>query len=174
MRTVPGGVAGWRRDWSCCCRGIPQSALEGLFLFGKILLLNPMTPSVQGRACPLTQPTSPARLGTAQVRVTHIPTFNSPRPVPTVSLGLPLRPYSPPFDFKQPVLSQCFLGLVWQGRWPVTRLSPRNPVAGPAGADLGLKPPWSLRWSHGPFCPEAIRLPSFFSVSSIFFGLLSS
>ena len=35
VRTVPRRVAGCRGDWSCCCRGIPQSAPEGLFLFGK-------------------------------------------------------------------------------------------------------------------------------------------
>ena len=31
----PNGLLGWRGDWSGCCRGIPQSAPEGLFLFGK-------------------------------------------------------------------------------------------------------------------------------------------
>ena len=36
---------------------------------------------------------------------------------------------------------------------------------------LGLQPPWSLRWSQGPFCLEAIPLPSVFSVSSVLFGL---
>ena len=41
-------------DWNCCCRGIPQSAPKGLFLFGKILLLSPAAPSIPGRACPLT------------------------------------------------------------------------------------------------------------------------
>ena len=35
VRIVPRWVEGWRGDWSCCCRGIPQSAPEGLFLFGK-------------------------------------------------------------------------------------------------------------------------------------------
>ena len=35
VHTVPPWVAGWRGDWSCCCRGIPQSAPEGLFLLGK-------------------------------------------------------------------------------------------------------------------------------------------
>ena len=35
MRTVPRWVVGWRGDWSCCCKGIPQSAPEGLFLLGK-------------------------------------------------------------------------------------------------------------------------------------------
>ena len=39
--TVPQWVAGWRGDSSCCCRGIPQSALEGLFLLGK----NPLAQS---------------------------------------------------------------------------------------------------------------------------------
>ena len=47
-------------------------------------------------------------------------------------------------------------------------------MAGPVGAGLGLQSPWSLCWSQGPFCPEAIPLPSVFSVSSILFGLLSS
>ena len=58
-----GWVVGGRGDWSCCCWKITQSAPEGLFLFGKILLLNPAAPSIQGRACPLAQPTSPARPG---------------------------------------------------------------------------------------------------------------
>ena len=93
VRTLPvrcahsldGQVAGWRGDWSCCCKGVPRSAPEGLSLFGKILLLNPVAPSLQGRACPLTQPTSPARPGTVWVRVAHGPTLNSPQRVPTVS-----------------------------------------------------------------------------------------
>ena len=41
-------AAGWRGDWSCCCRGMPQSAPEGLFLSDKILLLNPATPYKEG------------------------------------------------------------------------------------------------------------------------------
>ena len=110
-----GLVGGWRGDWSCCCRGIPQRTPEGIFLFGKILLLNPAAPSIQGRACPLTQPTSPARPGTEWVRVPHGPTLNSPQPAPTVSVGLPLHPYSPPWDFKQPGLSWCCSSLVGSG-----------------------------------------------------------
>ena len=43
MRTLPGGcaqstegqVAGWRGDWSCCFRGIPQSAPKVFFFLGK-------------------------------------------------------------------------------------------------------------------------------------------
>ena len=44
---------------------------------------------MQGRACPFTQPTSPARPGTVRVRAPHGPTLNSPQLVPTVSVGLP-------------------------------------------------------------------------------------
>ena len=90
-----------------------------------------------------------------------------------VSVCLPLCPYSPPCDFKQPGLSQCCSSLVWQGREPLTLLSPRSPVAGLAGTGLGLQLPCSPHWSQGPFCPEAIPLLSVFSVSSILFGLLS-
>ena len=111
---------------------------------------------------------------TVWFRVPHSPTLNSPQPTPMVSMGLPLPPYSPPWDFKQPGLSWCYSSLVWQRRRPLTWLSSRSPEAGPAWAGLGLQPPWSLRWSHGPFCPEAIPLPSVFSVSSVLLGLLSS
>ena len=86
---APGGQPGGEGDWSSCCRRIPQSAPEGLFLFEKILLLNPATPSLQGRACPLTQPTSLARPRTVWVRAPHGPTLNSPQLAPTVSLCLP-------------------------------------------------------------------------------------
>ena len=60
-----------------------------------------------------------------------------------VSIGLPLRPYSPPCNFKQPGLSQCFWGLVWQETEPLTPLSPRSPAADPAGVGLGLQLPLS-------------------------------
>ena len=35
-------------------------------------------------------------------------------------------------DFRQPGLSQCCSGLVWQQMGPLTWLSPRSPAAGPA------------------------------------------
>ena len=41
-------MAQWRGDWSCYCRGIPRTAPEGLFLFEKILLLNPAAPYKEG------------------------------------------------------------------------------------------------------------------------------
>ena len=64
----------------------------------------------------------------------HAAPLSTPQPVPVVSLGFPLHPYSPPCDFRQPGLSHCCSGLVWQGRGPFTWLSPRSPVAGPAQA----------------------------------------
>ena len=53
------------------------------------------------------------------------------------------------------------------GEGALTQLFPRSPAAGLAVVGLGLQLPWSLRWSQGPFCPEAIPLPSVFSVSSV-------
>ena len=55
-------------------------------------------------------------------------------PAPIVSLGLPIHPYSPPCDFKQPGLSWCCSSLVWQERKLLTRLSPRSPIAVLMGA----------------------------------------
>ena len=76
--------------------------------------------------------------------------------LPVVSLGFPLRPYSPPCDFRQVGLSPCCSGLVWQWRGLLTRLSPRSPAAGPArgkpGAVAalvpGLVPGTFLSWSN--------------------------
>ena len=110
-------------------QGISQSAPPVSFPFWE----NPSAQScrsIQGRACLLTQPTSPARLGIVWVKVPHSPTLNPPQPAPTVSVCLPLCPYSPPCDFKQPSLSWCCSSLVWQGRELLTWGSPRSPVAG--------------------------------------------
>ena len=163
------GAARVRGDWSCCYRGIPQSAPKGLFLFDKILLLNPGTPykerSVLSHSPPLQL--EPDCL----VRAPHGPTLNSPQPAPTVSVGLPLHPYSPPCDLKQPGLSWCCSSLVWQGRDLSTWLSPRSPAAGPVGAGLGLQLPCSPRWSQGPFCPEASPYHLFSSVLYTFWSI---
>ena len=88
-----------------------------------VFLLRKSSCSIQGRACPLTQPISPARPGTVWVRAPHGPALNSPQLVPIVFMCLPLRPYSPPCDFKQPGLSWCCSSLVWQGRKALTGLS---------------------------------------------------
>ena len=65
------------------------------------------------------------------------PTLNSLQMAHMVSVGLPLCHYSPSCDFKQPGLSQCCSNLVWQGMEPLTRLSPKTPVAALAGARPG-------------------------------------
>ena len=158
VRTHPGGcvhspdgrMAGWRGYWSCCSKGIPQHGPEGLS-FWEILLLNPEAPSIQRRAFPLTQPTSPATPGTVQVRVPHGPTLNSHQPAPSVSLGLALRLYCPPCNFKQPGISGCCSSLFWQGWEPLILLSPKSPEACPAAVGLGLMLPWSPLWSQGCF-----------------------
>ena len=86
--------------------------------------------SIQGRACLLTQPTTPTRLGTVQVRAPHGPALNSPQPAPTFSVGA----HCPcvfatsslfPSLTKQPGLSRCCSNLVWQGREPLTNFLPR-------------------------------------------------
>ena len=113
-------MARWRGDWSCCCRGIPKSAPEGLFLFERILLLNPALP---GSLCTRKGLSSHSAhlssyAGIVRVRAPHSPTLNSPQPAPSVS-GLQvcsLCPYSPPCNFKQRGLSWCFSSFVWQGR----------------------------------------------------------
>ena len=126
--------------------------------------------SIQGRTCPLTQPTSPTRLGTVLVRAPHVTTLNSPQLVHRVSMGLPLHPYSPPATSTNQV-SQCYSNLVWQGREPLTRLSLRSPASGPAGAGpgatvtlvLALVPVTLLAWSNP-------RTVCFFSVFYTFWS----
>ena len=161
------------RTWSCCCRGIPQSAPEGLSFWEKsscsILWLPPYkegpdlshSPPLQlagggpGKDCrrPNFQLSLASACGLPGFSTSSL--FPSLRLQATRSLTVLLRP--------------C---LAVEGA--VTRLSPRSPAAGPAQAGLGLQLPWSRRWSQGRFCLEAIPLPSVFSVSSVLFGLLSS
>ena len=100
--------------------------------------------SIQGRACPLIQPTSPARLGTIRVRAHHSPALNSP-PANAHSL----RGCSPPLCvcyftlIPLPVASsnQCLSrwcsNLVWQGREPLTWFSPKSPAADLGGTGPG-------------------------------------
>ena len=129
-------AAGWRGYWRCCCRRIPQTAPQCLFLFEKILLLNPAAPYKEG---PVLSHSPPLQLDQGLSRSgSHTAQLSTPQPVSTVCAGLPLRPYSPPCDFKQPGLSGCCSSLVWQGRGPLTRLSPRSPAAGLGGTGLGL------------------------------------
>ena len=123
-------------DWSCCCRRVPQSAPEGLFLFEKFLLLNPAAPYKEG---PVLSHSPPLQLYWDCLG------HGSTRPNSQLSWAgahcllvfTTLLPYSPLCDLKQPGLSQCCSSLVWQGRESLTRLSPRSPGAGPAGRGPG-------------------------------------
>ena len=121
----PGG-----EETEAVAAGKPQSAPEGLFLFGKILLLNPATPSIQGRACPLAQPTSPARPGTVCIRAQHGPTLNSSasthglRGFTTLSLFSSLRPQATrsllvllkPCLAGEGAVNLALPGILWQAR----------------------------------------------------------
>ena len=62
-----------------------------LFLFENFLLLNPATPYKEGPVLSYSPPLQ-LDLGTVWVRALHGPTLDSPQLVPTVSVGLPLRP----------------------------------------------------------------------------------
>ena len=70
-------AAGWRRDRICCCRRIPQSAPECLFLLAKILLLNPVTPYKEGRvlshSSPLQLGRGLSRSGTHMAQLSTLP-----------------------------------------------------------------------------------------------------
>ena len=57
MCTLPRGVGGWvERRLELLLQGNSQSAPEGLFLFGKILLLNPEAPYKEGPVLSLSPP----------------------------------------------------------------------------------------------------------------------
>ena len=91
------------------------------------------------RAWPLTQPTSPTRLGTIQVRAQCCPTFKSPQSVSTVSVGA----HSPCvfvtlslFPSLQLQATRSFPVLLkpsLAGEGAVDLVSPKNPMADPAG-----------------------------------------
>ena len=162
-RTLPVPAGGQvERRLELLLQGNSPKCPKGLFLLGKILLLPPYKERpVLSHSPPLQLDQGLSRSGSHAAQLSTLPSCPPP-----ASMGLPLHPYSPPCDFKQPGLSWCCSSLVLQGRGPLARLSPRSLAAGPAGA--------GLHWSQGHFCPEAIPLPSVFSVSSILFGLLSS
>ena len=138
------GRAVWGGGWNSCCRRIPQTATEWLFffifLFEQFLLLNLAAPYKEG---PVLSHHPPLQLdlGLSGSRAQHGPTLNSPQLAHTDSMGLPLCLYSPPCNFKQPSLSGCCSSLVWQGREPLTWLSPKSPTADPAGTGMGLQDP---------------------------------
>ena len=96
-------VTGCRGGWSCCCRRIPQTAPECLFFFFFFFLRNSscsiLLPHTR-KGLSSHRPTSPARPGTVRVRAWHRTSLKSPLQVYMVSVGLPLRPYSPPCNYQ--------------------------------------------------------------------------
>ena len=141
--------AWWRGNWSYCFRRIPQTDPECLFLFEKILLLNPAAPYKER---PVLSHNPPLQLDqglsgswphTAQLS-TLPASAHSLHGFTTSSLFPSLRLQA----------TRCFFVLLkpcLARREPLTWLSPRSPTAGLAGIGLGLQLPWSLRWSQGPF-----------------------
>ena len=145
-----------------------QVSLFSLFLFEKFLLLKPATPykSLSSHSAQFANQTwdylgqglswPNSQLSPASAHSLHW--------VLTAQVCLPLRPYSLPCNFKQPGLSRCCSDFVCQGREPLTWWVP----------GLGLQPPWFPHWTQGPYYPEALSLPSGFSMSSTIFDLQSS
>ena len=83
--------------------------------------------SIHGRACPLTQLTSPTRPGMSGSGPHTAQLSTIPHRRPVVFVGLPLRPYcpySPSCNLKQPGLSHCCSTPVWQGKGAVNSALP--------------------------------------------------
>ena len=137
----------------------PPSVSFSLFLSGKFLLLKPATPYKEGPVfshsppLQLDQGLSGSGLVKSQLSIpptwrtkslwvsthgAHMSTWSTYEHTGFIApVCLPLCPYSPPCDCKQPDLSWCCSNLAWQGREPLTRLSPKNPVADPVGDGPG-------------------------------------
>ena len=162
-------AARWRGDWSCCCRRITQSALEGLFLFEKIFLLNPAAPYKEGpvllHSPPLQLDQGLSGSGPDTAQLSTLPSQRPQSPSVYHFVLIPL-----PATSSNQVSLRAAQALFGRGgscklQESCCRLGRRGP---------GAAVPQSPHWSQGPFCPEAIPLPSVFPVSSILFGLLSS
>ena len=163
---------GWRGDWSCCRRGISQSAPEGLFLFREKPPAWSCGSLQQGRAWPLTQPTSPASLGAVRVRIASSPTLNSPQPAPTGLLGFSTSSLFPTLRLQATRSLTVLLRPCLAGEGAVNRLSPRSPAASctwpGAAATLvpTLIPGTFLSWSNPlTFC---FLCPLYFLVSYLY------
>ena len=105
MPPTPPGSAGWPggEETGAAAAGEfpklpPSVSFFFLFLFEKILLLNPATPYKEG---PVLSHSPPLQLDQvlsgSGPEMAQLPTLPSQCPQ---SMGLPLRPYSPPCDFK--------------------------------------------------------------------------
>ena len=137
-------AAWWRGNWSCCCRRIPQSVPEGLFLSEKILLLSP---AAQYEERPVLSHSPPQQLDRglsgSGPHTAQLSTLPSQRPQSLWVYHFVLIPL-PATSSNQ--VSRCCSSLVRQGMELLTQLSPRSPTPG-----LGLQLPWSPGLSQGLF-----------------------
>ena len=108
---VPGGCPGGEEAGAAAAGEFPQSAPEGLFLFEKILLLNPVAPYKEG---PVLSHSPPLQLD--QDCLGQGPTLNFPWLVPVVSVCLPHFILIPLPATSSNQVSWCYSSLVWQGR----------------------------------------------------------
>ena len=134
-------------------------SLFSLFLFEKFLLLKLATPYKEGPVLSQSPPLqlAPGQSGSGPVTA-QLLTLPSQRPqspwVLTAPVCLPLHPYSPPCDFKQPGVSRCCSNLVWQGRKPLNWISLKSPAADLAGTGPGphTGPRDLIVLKHSPYC----------------------
>ena len=153
-------AARWREDWSCCFRRIPQTAPKCLFLFEKILLLNPAAPykeePVLSHSPPLQLDLELSGSGPDRAQPSTLPSWCPQSLWVYHFILIPL-----PATSSNQVSLRAAQALFGRGgssklQESCCRLGRRGP-----GAAVALV----LHWSQGPLCPEAIPLPSvFFSV----------
>ena len=159
MSVRPGGDRGTVGGGGAAAENSPNGCwvpLFSLFLFEKFLLFKPATPN----KC-LASDTAQLydQTGDWPGQGPSLP--NSSQPASTVSVGA----HHPcvfatsslflPCDFKRQGPSWCCSNLIWQGREPLTWLSPKNPEADPVGTGPGaaaavvslLVPETLLSWS---------------------------
>ena len=162
-----------------CCRRISQTATKCLF-FHFFFSRNSSYSSLllHTRAWPLTQPNSPIRPETVQVRACHRPTFPSQCPqsqwVHTTPVCLPLCPDSPlRLHATRTLLVLLKACLAGEGAIDLAFSQKSCGRHSRQVPGLGLQLPWFPCWSQGPYCLEALSLLSdFFNVLYNFWSLI--
>ena len=113
----------------------PKVPRRVFFFFEKIILLNPAAPYKEGpvlsHSPPLQLDQELSRSGPHMAQFSTLPSQCTRSPWVYHFVLIPL----PATSSNQ--ISGCCSNLVWQGRGPSTRLSPRSPAAGLAGSGPG-------------------------------------
>ena len=135
-------------DWSCCCRGIPQS----VFFLGKSSCSIPQLPlykegPVLSHSPPLQLDQGLSRSGPHTAQLSTLPSWHpqSPCVYHTSSLfpSLCLQATRSLLVLLKPCLE-------WEGA--INFAVSQESYSRPSRAEgLGLQSPWSLHWSQGPF-----------------------